>query len=1453
MAFFSAVIPRLCVSAFTIMQPLLVSEITTYAALPEDQETRNKGYGLIAASGIVYIGLAVSTAFYSRQTYQFIISIRGGLLAAVYAQTLTRRSGNMGTDTAITLIGTDVERISTSLRDIHEIWASPIDIGLALWLLERQLAVSCIMPVILSLASMPIAYCAQTPWLVDTSIRGNIVGPLDFQPDWYRHVLWLCCLTEEVQALPERDFTRIGGQGFMLSGGQKQRLALARALYSGCKMIVLDDIFSGLDGANINSICERLLDRHTGYLHSRGITVILSTHNAKVAAFADEIHLLKEGTVVTYKPSPPSTPSSGHQISFPDDHNYEQLASPEQQPSQSFDADISSNDDILDTKQGISQPVKDRSVYLYYLKSAGLRLSVLYIVLVLVFAFCQNFPTLWLKWWSEASTESPNRPHWMYLGVFIALGLGAVIIGAASSCAPLFWLSEANSGDILNRFNQDLELTDMTLPLAAINTTKALGACLLKMIILFVVAKYMSLTVPPLLLVCYFLQRYYLRTSRQIRLLSIETKAPLYQHLSETLSGVSTIRAFRRQRWFESNNLLLVDDSQKCVYTLFMIQQWLTLAMDLLASGLVVLLMILIVFTRDSFNSGSSGTAIVTLMSFTQSLARLLKFWSLTESCLGAVSRIKSFGETVPSEEQSKRFDANSLLSLNEKVSWPSHGEIEFDKVVAAYRSHPVLKSVSMRIEPGDKVAICGRSGSGKSSLVLCLGGLLPIQSGAVRIDGVDIINVSSQDILKHLSVVPQDPCFLPGTIRLNIDPDETLSESALEGVLEATHLSAIVQKMGGLDADLKPELWSAGQGQLLALARSMARKSVVLILDEAMSRVDLSTQSLMERIVASHFNHCTVLSIVHRYENISAFDKVAFFEDGELMEFDRPESLLSEETRFRALHVAIANNRYKSRPDLSPPRLNITIPPNNGLERGYIFIAPFNAVSEPAHRAPQQPGAYIFSDDGELVWSGYTYFSTWTGNFQAARWNGQDVLAAFEGAHNGLYGHGHGHHVLLNQRYETIKELRAGNHLLSDKHEFEILNESTALIQVHHPEVRDLSNYTSDRRQHWIVNAIFQELNINDGKVLFEWRSLDHIGPEESALPLPNDQAGIGHNSSTAWDYFHINSVTKGTDGHYLVSARHASTIYKINSTDGSIIWRLGGSRSDFALGPNVEFGFQHHARYLDQVDNSDVTRITLFDNAVYGSESGGGGDKEVRIYPYSRGKILRLDHPTRYASLESSFIPPDLLLVRSQGSLQTLPNGNVFINWGSEGAITEFSSDGEPLYHAYLDSRPLSRGDVQNYRAFRANWTGLSSEEPAVVAFQRHETHWGSGGTDIYLSWNGDTETVNWRLQLQVDTSDSLPDGWNEDVRNGELETNVARRGFETVHHVPFALRSIRAEAIAADGIVLASSRRVQVQAWEVYQYLLEEDNVEAADLKVSSPGSRLRPLLFQKADQL
>lgn len=206
------------------------------------------------------------------------------------------------------------------------------------------------------------------------------------------------------------------------------------------------------------------------------------------------------------------------------------------------------------------------------------------------------------------------------------------------------------------------------------------------------------------------------------------------------------------------------------------------------------------------------------------------------------------------------------------------------------------------------------------------------------------------------------------------------------------------------------------------------------------------------------------------------------------------------------------ANWRYRSRPDLSPPTLNITIPATKEVEKGYLFVAPFSGCPEGTHHGPAQAAPYIFTDTGDLVWSGFTYFSIWATNFQAARYKGQDVLFSFEGSHNAAYGHGHGHTTILDQSYETIRELRAGNHRLTDKHEFHIINEETALIQIYHPVPYDLSAYGGSEAQQWIVDARFQgwqsflpisscqltrpELDIETGAVLFEWSSLDHVNP---------------------------------------------------------------------------------------------------------------------------------------------------------------------------------------------------------------------------------------------------------------------------------------------------------------------------------------------------------------------
>ncbi|KAF2719057.1 hypothetical protein K431DRAFT_273471 [Polychaeton citri CBS 116435] len=492
---------------------------------------------------------------------------------------------------------------------------------------------------------------------------------------------------------------------------------------------------------------------------------------------------------------------------------------------------------------------------------------------------------------------------------------------------------------------------------------------------------------------------------------------------------------------------------------------------------------------------------------------------------------------------------------------------------------------------------------------------------------------------------------------------------------------------------------------------------------------------------------------------------------------------------------LATADWQYRSRSDLAPPRLNITIPANDEVEPGYLFVAPFAGLPDTttAQHGPRQAGPYIFRDNGDLVWSSYGIYSIWSANFQVGQWNGRDILFSFEGDHNPGYGHGHGHITFLDQHYETIRELRAGNHKLADKHEFHIVDQETGLIQVYQPVPRDLTEWGASPEQQWIVNAIIQELDISTGQLLFEWASLDHVQPDEAILPINPGQAGSGYNSSDAWDYFHINSVDKDADGNYLISARDACAVHKINGTDGSIIWRLNGKRSDFHMTNGTKFCFQHHARWLRQ--DSDIEIISLYDNSAHGTERNGGS--LVQTASTSSGKILKLNTTSWTAELVGVYFPPDDLLSKSQGSTQILPGGNVLVGWGSEGALTEFKADGTPIFHAYVDSGFLGLG-AENYRAFRYNWTGLPNEAPAIIALE------GKEGTTIYVSWNGDTETVAWRFYAITDEYGSR-----------EFLGEVERTTFETslfIREKPLTRAS--AEAVDSRGKVLTSTVDVFVE---------------------------------------
>ncbi|KAB5531161.1 ASST-domain-containing protein [Coniochaeta sp. 2T2.1] len=493
---------------------------------------------------------------------------------------------------------------------------------------------------------------------------------------------------------------------------------------------------------------------------------------------------------------------------------------------------------------------------------------------------------------------------------------------------------------------------------------------------------------------------------------------------------------------------------------------------------------------------------------------------------------------------------------------------------------------------------------------------------------------------------------------------------------------------------------------------------------------------------------------------------------------------------------LVLADWQFRSRPDLAPPRLNITIPATADVEKGYLFLAPFAGLPDTPteQHGPRQAGPYIFRDNGDLVWSGYGIFSIWSTNFQAGRWKGKDVIFSFEGDHNAGYGHGHGHVTFMDQHYETVRELRAGNHKLVDKHEFQIINEQTGLIQVYQPVPRNLTAWGASEDQQWIVNAIIQELDIETGKLLFEWSSLDHVDPDEAILPINPGQAGSGYNSSDAWDYFHINSVDKNAAGDYLVSARDACAVHKINGTSGEIIWRLGLKKSDFDFtSKKAEFCFQHHARWLPVPDEEadEIEVISLYDNSAHGTEHNGG--HEVHTAPTSSGKILRLNTTSWTAELVQAYYPPDDLLSKSQGSTQVLPNGNVLVGWGSEGAVTEFLPDGKPIFHAYMDSGALGVA-VENYRAFRYNWTGLPNEDPAIVALA------GDAGTTIYVSWNGDTETKVWRF---------FGSGTDREVGSQTLLGHVERTSFETSLFVSGkVVQNVSAQAIGTDGQVLRTT---------------------------------------------
>ncbi|QDS72379.1 hypothetical protein FKW77_008421 [Venturia effusa] len=730
-----------------------------------------------------------------------------------------------------------------------------------------------------SLQSSRIAYCSQASFILNDTVKNNICGPssLDIDETWYQTVISACDLGVDIQRWTDGDKTIVGSKGLKLSGGQRQRLALARAIYARRDLILLDDTMSALDGKTQGIISDNLFSQN-GVLRRLGTTVIWATHHTQILPIADHIIVLDQEGNIRQVESPEVLLDSPSKLLS---NSIDEDAVSSEKMDSSSPASPASERNVTDEKlMDLTRRTGDFTTYFYYFRTIGWSLSITFLTVNAVATFTQNFPQIWLKWWAAVNGNQLSK----YLPVYTALAISATLSASvviwimflrmmpksaaelhkkildAVIEAPLSFIVSTDSGVTLNRFSQDMSLMDLALPIALLSFVMAILDCLVKVSLIATGSSYMAITLPFTFVAIFFIQLVYLRTSRQLRHLDLENKSPLYSHLTETLEGLATIRAFGWERYFVAKQSEILDHSQKPYYMLLCAQRWLTLVLDLMVTALAVIVVALAVSLRSSTSVGLLGIALNNILSFNQSLSSLVTSWTSLETSLGAIARVKVFVETIPSE----------VSPVDDRPppppEWPENGALELRNVSIQYDDENyALKGISMMINAGQKVGICGRTGSGKSTLILSLLRLISPSAGSILIDGIDISSIRPSILRRRLTTVPQDPLTMTGTIRSNVDPFGEHPDTEIISVATEFHIWSALENRGGLDATLLDQPLSQGEQQLLCLARAALRKSSVLILDEATSSLDDETDRLIQKVIKQKFADCTVICVAHR------------------------------------------------------------------------------------------------------------------------------------------------------------------------------------------------------------------------------------------------------------------------------------------------------------------------------------------------------------------------------------------------------------------------------------------------------------------------------------------------------------------------------------------------------------------------------------------------------------
>uniref|UniRef100_A0A8C8I6P8 Cystic fibrosis transmembrane conductance regulator n=1 Tax=Oncorhynchus tshawytscha TaxID=74940 RepID=A0A8C8I6P8_ONCTS len=769
-----------------------------------------------------------------------------------------------------------------------------------------------------------LTYASQQPWVFPGTIRSNILFGKELHPQKYEKVLRACALKRDMELLPEGDLTLIGDRGATLSGGQKARVNLARAVYQDADIYLLDDPLSAVDAEVGRHLFEQCI---CGILKNK--PRILVTHQLQYLQAANQILVLKEGHMVargTYSELQRSgvdfTSLLKREEEGPQAPGAETESRSPRSRTLSQNSVVSHTSSIRSVKDGTEQlpTVVEESrsegtigvgLYVKYLK-AGANILVLIGVVLLQFLAQAAYilQDWWLAYWAGEQeklnvngtvtvqngvnvTEELSLDF--YLGIYAGLTGATLIFGFARSLLMFNVLVKAaqslhnrmfNSilrtpvrffdinpiGRVLNRFSKDIGQLDAALPWTFVDFIQIFLQIIGVIAVAASVIPWILIPLVPLVIVFLFLRRYFLQTSRDVKRLESTTRSPVFSHLSSSLQGLWTIRAFRAEERFQNT----FDTYQ-----------------DLHSGGspfnnvYVVLFVSLLALLE--VEAGSVGLALsyaVTLMGMFQ--------WGVRQSAevenmMTSVERVVEYTELeseAPWETQKRP-----------PPEWPSQGLITFDRVSFSYSSDGpvVLKDMKAMFRPKEKVGIVGRTGAGKSSLVSALFRLAEPE-GRIYIDGVLTSEIGLHDLRQKMSIIPQDPVLFTGTMRKNLDPFSQHTDEDLWNALQEVQLKSVVEELPNKMETVLAESgsnFSVGQRQLVCLARAVLRKNRILIIDEATANVDPRTDELIQKTIREKFRECTVLTIAHRLNTIIDSDRILVLDAGQIHAYDEPHTLL--------------------------------------------------------------------------------------------------------------------------------------------------------------------------------------------------------------------------------------------------------------------------------------------------------------------------------------------------------------------------------------------------------------------------------------------------------------------------------------------------------------------------------------------------------------------------------